>query len=491
MNLNKYKPQSGLKLYGLGFILSMLGVLFFIVHGYCTAYEFLFFSEIILLFLYLVCGFSLLLFLMVFIVKHPIKAGLITLFISIWYLFYGAIYDALDTHFKDSFFSAHIFLAPFFLIVSLLFGYFIIKRNNYYLLIRYLFTLLVILCVVDIGSLFLKIQHSNKSFVPNKLISKSDENIYLLLYDEYPGFRSLKDSFGFINPIDTFLLNTDFKIVTAKSNYNITHFSVASMLNMNYLQYVHDNETVDNNTFDSTLMNIKYNAVCTFLRNAGYTIENNSIFEIKNAPTHLVYNPFVNQHNRILTDKIFHNRIYKEINWNLFYILKNYRVDDLQDKFDYEKNIPHTITIKPHSKAFYYYHFNMPHEPLMCDSNGHVYHADTLFNETIILNKSLFISYLKYTNKHIKTLITKIIDSDKDAIIFLLGDHGYKYYYKNETTPCNYRFDNLMAIRTTQYGSQIPDSLSNVNLFRWLLNTQFTGSSPILSDSTYFLKIQP
>ena len=69
-----------------------------------------------------------------------------------------------------------------------------------------------------------------------------------------------------------------------------------------------------------------------------------------------------------------------------------------------------------------------------------------------------------------------------------MSDHGFTKYDASAIDP-SYNFNNMINVYLPDKNySEFPDTISNVNLFRFILNKQFKQRLPLLKDSTIFLK---
>jgi hypothetical protein len=68
-----------------------------------------------------------------------------------------------------------------------------------------------------------------------------------------------------------------------------------------------------------------------------------------------------------------------------------------------------------------------------------------------------------------------------------MSDHGFRQF--KEPVDKKYYFSNLISIYLPDGNySGFYDGMSNVNMFRAFLNTEFGQNLPILKDSTIFLR---
>ncbi len=136
-----------------------------------------------------------------------------------------------------------------------------------------------------------------------------------------------------------------------------------------------------------------------------------------------------------------------------------------------------SVSSKP---RFIYTHLFMPHYPYYFDENGDRNNLTTVGNE---YDQNAYKNYLIYSNKVFLQLIDTILKkSSKPPIIILLGDHGFRQF-KNQRQ-ANFHFMNLNAIYLPNRDYKLfYNGMSNVNLFRVILNSQFQQELPLLKDS--------
>jgi hypothetical protein len=380
-----------------------------------------------------------------------------------------------------------------------LFIYFFKARRTFQRFTRYINLVLIVLIFFETGRLIIK--SSRHAVTVNKIADIKSQNcdtclkpdIYLILADEYAGHQELQDLFGFDNSnFENDLRSRGFYIVRgSKSNYNYTPFSVASMLNMDFLT------NIEGRNSSRQDMNICYdkinkNQLLNYLKQYNYTIINNSIFNLDNIHTK-AQNSFLKTGKEIIEGETFWGRINRDIRFNLvtrFKILfevKKIAFIDLNNNTLLLKNTIKESKAKSNKPRFVYSHLVMPHYPYYFDKNGNPYPLEYL-SEGNQASQEKYIEYLQYCNNQFLDLIDQILRASKTPpIILFMGDHGFRHF----TTPVDpsYHFMNMNAIYLPRkkYNS-FYDGMSNVNVFRVLLNTQFNLQLPLLKDSTSFLK---
>jgi hypothetical protein len=482
----------------------LLLVLFFCLHGSVENYGYLNLYEVIETGLIIILCVGVFFGLTWVITKNYLFASLLTFFIVLWYLFFGAIHDFIKASSFLHFLQSYTILLPALLILNIAMVWWLKRSKHLYAkLFLYLNVLFLLFCVADI--IMVVNRHFNYKEPAVAAVSFNQApvtqkpNVYFLLFDEYAGYKSLQDSFGFKNDsLYHFLRQQNFKELPVFANYDFTPFSMSSVLNMQYVPENYRKKLLVQPDIQQRFGEIRNARVFSIFRSMNYKIENYSIFDIKDYPALFRSNGLFPIHAALLTNKIFHNRLIKNIGWWLvtgkFKIpfLKKY---NLFRKDDYNKQVEKKVLITAAQKndrpLFTYAHFLLPHGQFYRDSSGALNPVDSIFNIKHLYDKSLYLSYLKYTNNIIKGLVKNIDAGDPGAIVIIMSDHGF-YDYQNDGGYEPYNFDNICFVKTPAAKtdtSNLPKS--NVNFFRYLFNTSYGQKLPYLPDSTVFVIEDP
>jgi hypothetical protein len=224
----------------------------------------------------------------------------------------------------------------------------------------------------------------------------------------------------------------------------------------------------------------------------GYEIRNLSIFEIDKGPPVSKENSFLLAHSILLTDKILHNRIKRDIGNRLgsvipFWKNSDFYQHDIDNKFA-EEQLMKIAAEKKQNPQFVYAHFMMPHGPYYFDSLGNKNQFEKISHYSMWKDKTLFISYLKYCNKRILNMVDTIISHKPGAVIIVMGDHGFRSYNSSQLYQ-PFRYDNLCMVRFSESKNmEMRHRWSNVNLFRYIFNYEFGQNLPYLADSSVILR---
>lgn len=259
---------------------------FFVLHGYTENFPLIKESDGWLLLLqYWLVSFALcILFFLVF--QSWRKASVLVFFVMSFYFFFGSFHDAAKSVLGKSWLVQYSFILPFCFVLFFALIIYLKKSNKAFIrFIKYINFLFVLLIVIDGIQLTYK---SLKAFRQSHVVSSSFLNcdtcnkpdIYFIIADEYAGKKELNDIFHFDNsPFENDLRQRGFHLIhNSRSNYNWTPYSLASILNMNYLNL----KTTMVNMYDLLACEdaVKASSVIHFFQKEGYTIYNYSIFSM-------------------------------------------------------------------------------------------------------------------------------------------------------------------------------------------------------------------
>lgn len=478
-------------------------VLFFCLHGAVENYGFIGAGELVFIGL-IILGSLILFYLLIFAFtrRHRFTA-LVVFFVALWYLFFGAFHDWLKTISFLSFLHGYSVLLPVLIILTI--GWIIYLRRHPSIhprLVLYLNLVLMIYCLVDgIQLLRLSLQTEKKAVSldqPGFDLSKVQQkpNVYFLLFDEYPGYKTLADSFHFRNDqLYASLAEYEFNVLPTFTNYDLTLFSMSSIFNMDYVDSNYDHRKLTQHDLQQRLQELKDTRVFHIFRSMGYAVNNYSIFDIKGQPRIASRNSLFPVHAPLLTDKILHNRLIRDLAWVL--VTGKFQVPAIREKFLYGKDMDNRFiaqklkeeSVRKHDKPqFYYAHFLMPHRPFFRDSSGNLrdFRSSKEMYE-LFYDRDIFLGYLQYTNTVIRSILKELTENDPGAIIVLMSDHGFHTFNNAQhATPNNY--DNICAVRfpDKHYLPAAP-RWSTVNFYRYLFNCEYGQQLPYLKDSSIWV----
>lgn len=338
-------------------------------------------------------------------------------------------------------------------------------------------------------------------------LSSLGPNIYHIILDAYAGKQSLIKYYGYDNSnFYTELRKRGFQVPeTTYSNYPLTHLSLSSMLNMDYIQ----NTTVlteDNsqNAFKLTYK-IRNSRTVSILRELGYQFINISsgwdatdyiAAADRNIQCGLVWNEYLVT---ILKTTMLYPMMKVAIALHLP-IAKLISVDMRELILcQFEQLAENQSGTWINRGRFVLAHIMSPHPPNIFGPNGEVleqpdleYHGNSIWQ-----NKQAYLGQLIFTSKLVLKTIDRILDRDPDAVIIINSDHGSMSAFPSDDSPFLHnptenmvreRFDALLAMRMPghQYDSEFEVGMSLVNSYRLLFRDVFNFEMKLISDHYYY-----
>lgn len=429
--------------------------------------------------------------------SDKLKAGVFASMLLMIIVFFGAVQDFLATYKFSARFASLPYLLPitcFFLVIFFLWLRF--KKTISGLFVRYinlLFLLFILLeTTLAIAAItFFSNQEKGLAAGLKKCGNCKKPPVYLVILDQYAGKHTLQKEFNFDN---TFfykgLSKKGFHIVDSSvSNYRRTFFSMASMLNMDYLEPEELLLKRQHYSFRKALLQIKTNPVTDFFSTQGYEIRNYSFFDLKDAPA-LVQNDLWGGNIRFFISQTIYGRIKRSF---IFFLaaknISNFFMQQVENEFINQINTSLAESVERERQnaeakpVFTYIHLNIPHAPYLLDSAGKRVPEKTRRMYSVEQRQAAYLQYMVYCNKRILKWIDEIQMASKgNAVILLMSDHGAEPSLSNADVDKR-KFDNLNAVYIpgADY-SKWYKGFSNVNQFRLVLNELFKQDLPLKLD---------
>lgn len=430
--------------------------------------------------------------------KNWRKASVYNFYVMCWYFLFGVLHDFLKNNFGNTVIAKYTFLLPL-IIFSLIFLFIIIRRStsSFNRFSNYANALLLVLIAIEIVRLLFSPISINKpeqmSNVNSTCDSCSKPDIYLIIADEYAGDKQLREMFGFDNSgFNTELKKRRFHTIrNPLSNYNYTPYSVASLLNMDYLPGITEKAN-DQKNRNTSFTIINKNQTFDILRQHEYSFINHSLFDVADNPAP-IDNMFFKTRDKLITTHTLFGRIKRDLWFNLVttfkvdYIRKQYAMAQVNGNKKLIADLKKTVTTRTNSPRFVYTHLNMPHYPYTHNRNGQLRSTDTILDGNHN-DKELYIDYLLYTNNQLLNIIDHILErNSRPAAIMLLSDHGFREFNQSPDSLYNFSTINHIYLPDLDY-VDFKDGQSHVNHFRVFFNKQFNMNLPMLKDTTFFMK---
>lgn len=437
--------------------------------------------------------------------KDKIKAGCWSMGLLLIFFFWGAIHDFLRMLALPAIFKSYKFLLPLVLVAITLFFARLKKSRPPYRLNNFLILLFTLFIAIEGFTTifrFIRKDHlKNDLAYYNKPVditigdSSNKPDIFFIVFDEYGSTAALKKYLHFDNSgLDSMLVKNNFFVASnSKSNYDITPVSVGSTFNLQYFNYPLEGKRSTPTDLLKYQYSVQKSALPKLLAKHGYTVINNGVGHLDDAPA--PHEQFFDRYiDIVLYGETLWERVLKDVGWH-FPGLKNWSLMKIerQDRGIAINNHNFTAVLKElqsqsDKPKFVYAHFMLPHTPYYVDRTGKARTLTTL--DVTLLNDSLYIDQLHYTNTLIDSLITAAnISFQRPRVVIIEGDHGNRRL--NLAPGLIVRERQFMNLNTYFFSdkdySLLYDSITPVNSFRVVLNKYFHTNLPLLKDSSILL----
>lgn len=326
-------------------------------------------------------------------------------------------------------------------------------------------------------------------------------NIYYVILDGYARADVLEELYQYDNKefID-YLSGMGFYVAgESRSNYCQTYLSLASSLNMTYLDELAARVGPESRSRRPAVNMIWYNDVSRFLKRFGYvTVAFSSGWwgtEITNADLYMIprWQPDFFQRELIaMTPLPF---VARQLGVQAQYGAHRERI-----LYTFDKLVEVAELEDP---SFVFAHIVAPHPPFVFGRHGEEIEPEfrfTLMDGDQIIGRGTLTQdqYVKryrdqviYVNDRVKETIDGILSSsERPAIIILQGDHGPGStldWDDVDATNLKERFSILNAYHLPDQSSvALYDEITPVNTFRIILNHYFGTNYELLADESYF-----
>jgi len=445
------------------------------------------------------------------ILRDWLKASLITSFIIILFYTYGRLYEVLKTTPLAAMnVVRHRYLAVLFVVILALGSWLMIRTIRDFKpitgILNAIAVVLVILPGYQIASYSINTssgEQAASNWTPStSLISpaqpKEKPDVYYIILDTYARSDRIKAELGYDN--SGFLLQLEglgFYVAScSRSNYNNTHNSIVSSLNMSYLPKLYAEGAKQGISIPDIWMLIKPSAVRRNFEALGYkTVAFDSGFEwtrIDDADLYLKRGSdaygvqFISPFEQMLMDttplKILSDYQGKA-NLEKYLGGTHPQANFIgQEEFILDQ-LPQLAEIS--DPTFTFAHIDIPHPPYVFSPDGYL--ADPGYWSVPVKGavdeehfRSGYIYAVEYIDARILEIVREILSkSSTPPIIIIQGDHGYG-------EGVNFPILNAYFLPGIQPGTLYP-TLSPVNSFRLVFNEYFGGQYTLLPDESFLV----
>ena len=312
-------------------------------------------------------------------------------------------------------------------------------------------------------------------------------DIYYIIPDEYPSNYALKQFFGFDNiEFLTFLETNDFHVVNNSfSNYPSTIQSLTSSLNMEYLDTITEGVDADSKNYHLLNELLSDNLVMRKLSSQGYDVVNiGSLWGpnggFKNIKSNLCEFKEVNR------DSLSRQLIEKTM---ISYFYERYFEQLRRDQIICTYNEIELLSEEQNKPKFIFVHILSPHSPYIFGPNGEHIIPGNSINSSPWNERNAHVNQVKFVNKNLIELITKLLDSENKPIIILQGDtgSGSEIDWKSPSDVMVIeRMSNLNAIYFPNNDYNKIHDLTPVNTFRIIFNEYFNEENMLYENRSYW-----
>lgn len=323
----------------------------------------------------------------------------------------------------------------------------------------------------------------------NLVRSDDPPDVYFFLLDSYTRADLLKQAYGFDNSefINELERREFFVAQCSQSNYVRTELSLASSLNMEYLQELDEAFTPKSIARRVLWDSLTHSAVRYNFESMGYeTVGFETGFawlDLTDADHFLSPPPISSGMTEF--EALFLRTTAARYVQDLGLVDPDYLLGvGFRDRFNFIFNSIDGIS-KDQKPTFSYIHVISPHPPFVFDAEGNPTYPPDFWNDKGLYTPDLYqkgyVDQLQHLNNTMLDAIDTIVaNSEVPPIIIIQGDHGPWMQPKEK------RFLNLTAIYFPGHKDKIYSTISPVNIFRLVFNTYFGGKYDILEDASYF-----
>ncbi len=492
------------------YIFAIFPVLFLYSHN-ISQLSFISFAEVLLP-LAISLGFAIISVVLLWLIfkKDSSKAGIIVSIFLILFFSYGRIYD-LAANFKigSLAFDRYIYLLITWFILLILGTYFTAKTKkdlrNFISILNVIAIVLVLFPIVNIGIFKFQARAAPErdSMDPQEEAGSIERptdspDIYYIILDGYAGEASLKEFYNFDNSrFINFLQEKGFYVAAnSRSNYPWTSLSLASSLNMEYVNQLSEEAGLNSDDRSIPYEMIASNNVWKFLKSRGYQFvhldssgwgptDSNGYADIS------IRANWLNEFNISLIQTTMLKTLEK-------YIVVDSGVQKVLYSFS---NLAKVNRIE--GPKYVFAHLMTPHPPFFFTANGELI-PEIEYRLNAYWDKEKYLDQLIFINSKVEILVDEILSgSEVPPIIIIQGDHGARSTLgdprgdKKAPENSGWLYPTEEVLRESTFilnayylpdggASQLYGSITPVNTFRLIFNIYFDGDFGLLEDESYY-----
>lgn len=284
---------------------------------------------------------------------------------------------------------------------------------------------------------------------PGKNTITKQPDIVWILMDEYGSSASLKQQFGFTNPLDTLLQQRGYTLLhTVRTRFPNTLFSVNAIFNAD--------DSIRPSSYYEGVYLLRHGSLVPTLESCGYRFVNLGFFDIAEHP--------------MLADRSGYpyDYIQQLISGTLMGVLHREWKSRMSacDKYIQEvvQRLNDSVSVHPGKPRFIWAHLPVPHTPFCRNKEG-VIQKDTAAGayDSVYLKRK-YIDYLQYGNAILIRLLNQYPELG-NSIVIISGDHGPRYPFLTDKSLQSHPYAavhfpiafDTAGLHRLNYISQLPD----------------------------------
>ena len=438
---------------------------------------------------------------------HSEKAALLTSLFLFLFFIYGHLLNYIPTFVSKDFVIRNYLVLGIGLVIVYAFvgGWLLVRHRELVNVTKYVFATAAVLTLIPVGQIgwaavtekdIARHQPASDTILTNAADAKPD--VYYLIFDGYGRQDVLNDVYHYDNePFISFLEKQGFYVAkSGRTNYPQTMLSLASSLNMDYLDALPETLGPESDDRKPLVEMVENNKVKQNFENLGYqyverTPEIAGLDQLDQNAISLGRRLTLNEFDRVLlcTTPV-------GLFFNVAFGIEKYREDLLTSL----AQLP-SIADDPRP-TFAFIHIMVAHPPFVFDQFGQADLVPGKFTGTDGSHyfkehpdradyRRRYVNQMTFLNTRIEQMITKLLaKSESPPVIILQGDHGPGSglnWEDPEKTNVRERLSIFNAYYLPEAGRPaLYESITPVNSFRIVFNTLFNSGLPLLEDKSYF-----
>lgn len=304
-------------------------------------------------------------------------------------------------------------------------------------------------------------QNSEVEMLADKKESaKEKPNLYLIIFDEFAGFKQAKNQYGFDNiELYEFLKNKGFTVFPDSVNESSeTSVILTNLMNLSYI--------VDDDMSDTERESLRKNGMLySLMREMGYDVQviEATDFLGQYSPTRSKSSQQLTQNGESISDLCYQSTFvypFIHINSDKTFL----KILSMVDYLSSPQNTPKSPTMTVG-------YFIFPHPPFITDENGNMLPTSQYYNWA---DPQFYLGQYKYASKLIMKIVENIVSNDSDSVIMLMSDHGARGNDDYSVDmPLEYKINPLNAVYFRGESGEGLDGTSTLHTLRSLLERMF------------------